>query len=149
MAIVRRFEAHGIAGDRIESLPYEWAFDAHLARYRQIDIGLDVFPYNGTTTTCEALWMGVPVVTLAGKSHVARVGASILHRAGLSELTSSGTEEYLEIARALALNAPRLRELRLGMRGRLQASSLIDARRFTGTLERAYRRMWAAQAGPR
>jgi predicted O-linked N-acetylglucosamine transferase (SPINDLY family) len=148
-ALALSFEAQGIAASRIEALAYEWTSEAHLARYGEIDVGLDVFPYNGTTTTCEALWMGVPVVTLAGKSHAARVGASILSHAGLSELIASSADDYVEKARALASDGAWLRRLRLGMRERLRASTLIDARRFTRTLEEAYRRLWAAQAGPR
>ena len=73
----------------------------HLELYNRIDIGLDTFPYHGTTTTCEALWMGVPVVTLAGQRHAARVGVSLLTNLGLGELIADTPEQYLQIAQAL------------------------------------------------
>jgi protein O-GlcNAc transferase len=110
--------------------------------YHGIDIALDVSPYNGTTTTCEALWMGVPVLTLRGASHAARVGTSILSHAGLTELVASRTEEYLDAAIELARDPARLQALRASMRSRLRASPLLDAAGFTRGLEAAYRSAW-------
>lgn len=141
--VLERFVACGIAGERLEILGPDGTFTAHMGRYNQADIGLDVFPYNGATTTCEALWMGVPVVTLAGKTHVSRVGASILHHSGLDELVAATPEEFVAKAVALASDIEHLKTLRAGMRARLLASPLCDARRITGEIEHAYRWMWA------
>jgi protein O-GlcNAc transferase len=114
----------------------------HLRAYDLIDIALDPFPYNGTTTTCEALWMGVPVVTLAGVGHVARVGASILTYCGLSELVATSREDYIVKAAALAEDRIRLAGLRDGMRRRMETSPLMDYPRFARGVEAAYRDIW-------
>lgn len=137
-----RFASHGITTDRVELLGAELSTRDHLERYGVIDIALDTFPYNGTTTTCEALWMGVPVISLAGRTHASRVGASILTRAGLSDLIASTPQEYLRKAAALAADGRRLRELRAGMRDRMRGCALLDVRGFTRNLESAYRQMW-------
>ena len=79
----------------------------HLSAYGDIDVALDTFPYNGTTTTCEAMWMGVPVITLAGKTHVSRVGVSILANVGMREFIANSEAEYVDIAAKLVI--PRLR----------------------------------------
>jgi predicted O-linked N-acetylglucosamine transferase (SPINDLY family) len=110
--------------------------------YEQIDVALDPFPYNGGTSTCDALWMGVPVVTLAGRTGVGRSGASILANVGLPELIAQTPEQYVRIATDLAGNPPRLAELRRTLRGRMQASPLMDAPRFARNIEAAYRQMW-------
>ncbi|MSO92433.1 MAG: tetratricopeptide repeat protein [Rhodospirillales bacterium] len=144
--VARRFQAHGIAPDRLDLLG--WVTEGtHLAAYGRIDIGLDTFPYNGTTTTCEALWMGVPVVTLRGDRHAGRVGASLLSKIGLDDLITAAPEAYVETAVGLARDLPRLRALRRDLRGRIAASGLTDAAAFTRTLEAAYRRMWRAWCG--
>jgi predicted SAM-dependent methyltransferase len=140
--LLERFARHEISADRLELCPPEDAFAAHLARYHQVDIALDTFPYNGTTTTCEALWMGVPVISLAGKAHAARSGASILSHVGLPDLVAATPEEYLAKALALAGDAERRRELRAGLRARMESSPLIDAAGFTRRLEAAYLEMW-------
>ncbi len=142
--LLEQFAAAGIAAERVALLGPEDSAVSHLARYRDVDIALDTYPYNGTTTTCEALWMGVPVVTLAGPTHVARVGASLLKRVGLDELGAGTPEDYLARARALAGDAARLRALRAGMRARLRASPLLDAARFARAVETAYRTAWNA-----
>jgi len=115
---------------------------AHLQRYSDVDVALDPFPYNGTTTTCEALWMGVPVVALAGNLHAARVTSAILERVGLSSLVATTPKQYQTIALALAKDSSRLSELRLGMRDRLSSSSLCNKTRFARDVESAYRTMW-------
>jgi predicted O-linked N-acetylglucosamine transferase (SPINDLY family) len=115
----------------------------HLNCYNSIDIGLDPFPYNGTTTTCDALWMGVPVITLAGVSHVGRVGVSQMSNLGLQELIARDTDHYVDIAVALANDVPRLAALRGAMRARMSASPLMDAPRLTKNLEAAYDNMWS------
>ncbi|CAO3363187.1 O-linked N-acetylglucosamine transferase, SPINDLY family protein [Azospirillum melinis] len=132
----------GIDAGRIELLARIDAADGHLRAYDRIDIGLDPFPYNGTTTTCEALWMGVPVVTVAGANHVARVGASLLTHCGLTELVASDMEGYIATAVALAGDPDRLDGLRRTMRGRLNAAPLTDYKGFARGVEAAYRAMW-------
>ncbi|CAO3363865.1 O-linked N-acetylglucosamine transferase, SPINDLY family protein [Azospirillum palustre] len=136
------FVQHGIDAGRIELLARIDAANGHLRAYDRIDIGLDPFPYNGTTTTCEALWMGVPVVTVAGASHVARVGASLLTHCGLTELIAADEAGYIATAVALAGDADRLDELRRTMRDRLNAAPLTDYKGFAHQVEAAYRAMW-------
>ena len=114
----------------------------HLEAYARIDIALDPFPYNGTTTTCEALWMGVPVVALAGDAHRARVGASILHHSGLGELLTQDIDAYVDKALALAADIGGLNTLRRSLRERMARSELLDAAASTRDLENAYREMW-------
>jgi len=140
--IRHRFEEAGIAKERIELAADVPKFDDHLAFYDRVDIALDTFPYHGTATTCEALWMGVPVVTLAGKTHVSRVGVSILSNIGLGELVANSEGEYVRMAAELARNLPRLSGQRVSLRQRMRASPLMDAARFTGNMEAAYRTMW-------
>ena len=137
------FARSGIAMDRIELRGAEESSRGHLERYGAVDIALDTYPYHGTTTTCEALWMGVPVISLAGRTHVSRVGASILARVGMSELVTATPDEYVQKAIALAVNPERLRELRGTLRERMRASALVDASGFARALEAAYREMWA------
>jgi len=120
-----------------------WVGDGeHLRHYGQIDIALDTYPYHGTTTTCESLWMGVPVITRAGQTHVSRVGVSLLTNAGLPELIAQTPEHYVQSAADLAADRPRLMALRATLRDRLQDSVLMDARRFARGVEAAYRAMW-------
>jgi predicted O-linked N-acetylglucosamine transferase (SPINDLY family) len=132
----------GIESSRIDLRGPEAARTDHLAMYREMDVALDTFPYHGTTTTCEALWMGVPVITLAGQTHVSRVGASLLNTIGLPELTAATTAQYVSLAVALASDPDRLSVLRRGMRERMRASPLMNARQFAGDVEAAYRQMW-------
>ena len=139
---LRRFARHGVTADRLDLLPQVPSAGEHLRLYDRMDIALDPFPYNGTTTTCEALRMGVPVVTLAGRHHVARVGASLLTRCGLAELVAVSETGYVETALALARDPARLTGLRLGMRDRLARSPLGDPRGFARSVEAAYRTMW-------
>jgi len=117
-------------------------FVRYLAAHARADIVLDTFPFTGGTTTCHALWMGVPVVTLAGETATSRGGASALNAVGLGELVATTEDAYLEIAAALARDRVRLTALRSGMRERMRASPLTDAPRFTRHLEAAYRQMW-------
>lgn len=115
---------------------------AHLAHYAEIDIALDTSPYNGTTTTCEALWMGVPVITLVGACHVSRVGASLLAQLGLAEFCAESPEAYIDIAMRLAASGDRLAALRASFRERMAASPLLDSKTFVRDLEETYRAMW-------
>jgi predicted O-linked N-acetylglucosamine transferase (SPINDLY family) len=142
MRFMEMFAQEGIAKERIElhrDLP---KYEDHLELYNKVDIGLDPFPYNGTTTTCEALWMGVPVMTMLGNRHASRVGASILHRVGLDELVGASAQEYIDLARLLALDQERLQEMRFSMRDRMQQSELMDSKHFTSHLEDVYRQIW-------
>ncbi len=115
---------------------------SHLALYGQVDIALDTFPYNGTTTTCEALYMGVPVVSLAGLGHASRVGASLLNTVGLGELLAETGDEYVKTVVDLAADVPRLIRLRQNLRRLMTASPLMDQQGFVTALEAEYRLMW-------
>lgn len=114
----------------------------YLKYYSEVDIVLDTFPFNGATTTCEALWMGVPVISLVGELHVSRVGLSILTRIGLELFAASTSKEYVAKATALANNRQALENLRASMRERMNSSILRDAKKFAGGVESAYRKMW-------
>ena len=137
-----RLGERGVAAERVELVAWLPGTAAHLALYHRVDIALDPFPYNGTTTTCEALWMGVPVVTLRGDRHAGRVGASLLSQIGLTDLIANSVEEYVEIALALARNPGRLDDLRRALRPRMAASPLCDGRAFARKMEAAFRTMW-------
>lgn len=137
------FAAHGVSQDRLEVLDFDASQHAHLARYNEVDIALDTFPYNGTITTCEALWMGVPVITLLGKVHAARVSAGILHNLGLPELIGASPDEYVAIAARLCETPEYLKELRHSLRSRMRQSPLMDAQRFTANLENLYADIWS------
>ena len=138
----RQFGTHGVTPDRLDLLAQVDSVDDHLRLYDRLDVALDPFPYNGTTTSCEALWMGVPLVTLAGRHHVARVGASLLTQVGLPELIATDEAGYIDRALALAAAPDRLASLRHGMRDRLERSPLGDHRGFARSVEEAYRAMW-------
>jgi tetratricopeptide (TPR) repeat protein len=146
------FATAGIGTDRLTILPPHATTAGHLAAYGQVDIALDPLPYNGTATTCEALWMGVPVVTLRGARHAARVGASILTAVGLEHLIAPTPEEYIAIAAALARDRAALAALRASLRERMRASPLCDGAGFARAVEDAYRTMWrdwcTARGGP-
>lgn len=114
----------------------------YLELYNRLDITLDTFPYNGHTTSLDALWMGVPVVSLCGERAVARAGLSQLSNLGLPELVARAEGEYVKIAAELANDLPRLTELRGTLRSRMEASVLMDAERFARQIEAAYRAMW-------
>jgi tetratricopeptide (TPR) repeat protein len=139
--VIAEVTAAGVAPDRVKTwtrLPAAEYWD----RVRRADIALDTFPYNGGATTCECLWLGVPVVTKAGAMGFARSAASILGNAGLAELVAGSEDEYVAIAARLAADRPRLRALQRGLRERLRASPLLDAPGFMRELEQAYRDLW-------
>jgi predicted O-linked N-acetylglucosamine transferase (SPINDLY family) len=114
----------------------------YMRQYHNVDVGLDPYPYVGGTTTCDALWMGVPVVTLRGQTAVGRGGASILSNVGLTEFIAENPEQYLSIAVGLAGDLPKLGELRSSLRTRIERSPLMNARQFAADIEAAYRQMW-------
>lgn len=136
------FHEQGIPAERVELVGHVASRKAHLGLYGRIDIALDTFPYNGTTTTCEALWMGVPVITLAGKTHAGRVGLSLLTALKLGELIADTPQEYVARAETLANDREKLAHLRATLRERMLVSSLCDAQAFARKVEAAYREMW-------
>jgi len=136
------FADEGIPEERLELVPMLQKKEDHLKLYGRIDIGLDPFPYNGTTTTCEAMWMGVPVITMLGDRHSGRVGAGIMHRTRLLELIAENEQEYVDKAVSLAKDTDRLSALRSGMRNRMLQSPLCNIKKFTGSVEEAYLTMW-------
>ncbi len=136
------FAERGVDADRLDLRLAVDDTHGHLRVYSEVDIGLDPFPYNGTTTTCEAMWMGVPVIGLAGDRHQARVTASLLAAVGLDELLADSVDGYVEIAASLASDRERLRSLRAGMRERVAGSMLCDGPGFAGRFERAVREVW-------
>ena len=137
------FAAHGIPAERVELRGGTNDQASHLAMYGEVDLALDTFPYNGTATTCEALWMGVPVVTLAGDRHAARVGRSLLHRVGLDELVHADVAGYVACAARLAGDLPGLAARRAGLRRQVAGSALCDGPGFARAFEAGLRRMWA------
>jgi predicted O-linked N-acetylglucosamine transferase (SPINDLY family) len=139
---IQFFASRGVQAQRLDFRGHQRDFISHLEAYNQMDIALDTFPYHGTTTTCEALWMGVPVVTLAGSAHVSRVGVSLLSSVGLPELIAQKPDQYVRIATDLARDLPRLAQLRGALRERMRASGLMDAPGFARDIEAAYRQMW-------
>jgi predicted O-linked N-acetylglucosamine transferase (SPINDLY family) len=138
----QEFAGQGIDPARLDLRGAGQSVARHLGVYHQVDVALDPFPYNGTTTTCEALWMGVPVVTLAGDAHVSRVGASLLTHLDLTACIAESPAAYVDRARGLAGDLARLAVLRAGLRERLRASPLCDGPGFTRQLEDAFRAMW-------
>jgi protein O-GlcNAc transferase len=137
-----RLENHGIPGDRLEVLDRTPDRRSYLDRFGRIDLALDTFPFNGITTTCDALWMGVPVVSLSGRTHVSRAGLSILHSVGRGDLVVTDADQYVRTATALANDAERLRALRISLREGMQYSSLRDEPGYVLATESAYRSMW-------
>jgi protein O-GlcNAc transferase len=137
-----RLGERGVPAERVELMAWHPGPAEHLALYHRVDIALDPFPYNGTTTTCDALWMGVPVITLRGHRHAGRVGASLLTQVGLTDLISDSIEEYVEIAVALAGDPGRLDGLHRILRPRMAASPLCDEGAFASKMEAAFRSMW-------
>jgi len=144
----RRFRAAGIDPERIRLVERTKTVEDHLAAYGQVDVALDSFPYHGTTTTCEALWMGVPVVTRAGETHASRVGASLLTAIGRPEWIARDWSEYLAIARRLATAAGASVGPRVQLREALRQSVLMDhpgqAKRFGAALRQMWREKGAA-----
>jgi predicted O-linked N-acetylglucosamine transferase (SPINDLY family) len=143
----RHFAQRGITDDQLELLSPDEALLDHLNQYNRIDISLDTFPYHGTTTTCEALWMGVPSITLAGPNHASRPGVSLLSNLGLGDLVAKTPREYVDTAVNLAGDLPRLAEIRAGLRQRMLESPLMDAPSFARDMEASYRQAWRTWCG--
>lgn len=140
--IVERLGRLGVAADRIGVLDWVSGWCEHLPLYEQIDIGLDPFPYNGTTTTCETLLMGVPVVSLRGDRFISRVGATLLHTVGLDDWVADSVEDYVALAVEKAGSIDQLADLRSGLRQQFLDSPLCDTQRFARNFESALRDMW-------
>ena len=141
------FVAAGLAAERLTLLDFTPNLRTHLDTYAQMHVSLDTMPYNGTTTTCEALWMGVPVVVLRGKRHSACVSASLLHHAGLGELIAETPDEYVAKAVALAQDPARLEAYR-SMRPRLAQTPLYDAERWVRLFEAGLLKVFSDRPEP-
>jgi protein O-GlcNAc transferase len=139
--IRRRFESKGIDPTRVD-LMGKRPFEEYFALHHRVDIYLDTFPVNGHTVTCHALWMGLPVVTLAGQTHCQRLGASVLSNLGMEGQIAKSSQEYVRIAKELAGDLAKLKETRAGLRERMKASALLDAAGFAREVEAAYRKAW-------
>ena len=139
--VLDRLGREGIGPERVEFVARQ-SRSEYRKTYHRIDIGLDSFPCNGHTTSLDSFWMGVPVVTLAGKTVFGRAGVSQLSNLGLPELIARTPDQYVQIATDLANDLPRLAELRRTLRARMEASPLMDAPRFARNIEAAYRQMW-------
>ena len=141
-ALTQQFSALDIAAERLE-------FAGRLERkafqkmFQQVDIALDPFPVNGGTTTCESLWMGVPVVALLGKRFVSRAGYSLLSALGRPEFVAATPEDYIEIALSLAADLDQLALTHAGLRAEMAASALTDAASFARHVEALYQTIWA------
>jgi predicted O-linked N-acetylglucosamine transferase (SPINDLY family) len=140
------FAEGGVAHDRVEFVP-SVSQAGYFARYHDLDLSLDPFPYNGHTSALDSLWMGVPVITLAGRTAVGRGGVSILSKVGLPELIAATPERYVAIAVDWARDLARLAELRAGLRERLRGSPLMDGFVYTADVEAAFRRIWKTWCG--
>lgn len=143
------FASRGIEASRVEVVGSTAGIREHLELYGRVDIALDTFPYNGTTTTCEAMWMGVPVVAMRGEIHASRVGVSLLSAVGLRELVSDDPEGYVALACKLASDVGALKELRSGLRERVAASPLRDERGYAAKFEELLRGLWRTSCASR
>ena len=138
----REAQARGVNPARLVIAPRLERLDEHLARQVMADLFLDTLPYNAHTTACEALWAGLPILTCVGTTFAGRVGASVLHAMGLSELVTENLEEYGALARRLASDSALLLALRQRLQSARKTSPLFDTGRYCGYLEEAYRAMW-------
>jgi predicted O-linked N-acetylglucosamine transferase (SPINDLY family) len=145
--VTARLARLGVEPGRLELAGWQPDDRAHLESYARVDVALDAWPYNGATTTCEALWQGVPVITRAGDTHASRMGASILAAAGFPEWVADAESAFAARAAALVSDRAALAQLRWGLRDRLVASALLVAARFATGMEAALRAAWAARVG--
>jgi predicted O-linked N-acetylglucosamine transferase (SPINDLY family) len=136
------FAKEGIPAGRLVLAAQQVNLPEHFAYYGNVDLALDTFSYCGTTTTCEAMWMNVPVVTLAGTMHISRVGASLLTNVGLESLIANTEDQFVEIAARLARDPAALAAVRKGLRSTLQASPLMNQKQFAADFGDALRTMW-------
>ncbi len=141
--VLKFFEEQGVSRERIDIADHTLLIDEHLRYYDQVDITLDTFPYNGTTTTIESLYMGVPTVNLLGTRHAGRVTASILEQVGLEDWIANDIDGYVELAINKSRDIVALKQLRETLRGTVQESALFDYSTFADKIETAFREMWA------
>jgi predicted O-linked N-acetylglucosamine transferase (SPINDLY family) len=142
--LIKQFERHGVDRSRVELVGRAEHFQ-FIETYGRIDIALDTFPYNGGTTTTEAIWQGVPVVAFAGRTWASRTSATILREGGLGDWVADDLTCYIELAAGWGRDpsaADRLAALRGSMRDRLRGSSACDTRTFARAMESLYRKMW-------
>ena len=139
--LAKMFAGHGIDPGRVAFLGKSPHADL-LAHYNSIDIGLDPFPYNGGLTTCEALWMGVPVITCPGETFAGRHSLTHLSNVGLTQTIARDLDEYVNLAVSLANDLPGLAAMRSGLRERMAASPLCDGQRFAANLASLLRDVW-------
>jgi predicted O-linked N-acetylglucosamine transferase (SPINDLY family) len=139
--IARLLQGGGISPERVEFVA-KAPRSTYLKRYHDLDLCLDPFPYNGHTSTFDALWMGVPTISLAGRTGVGRAGVSLLSNVGLTELVAESPEDYMAIALRWANDKVALTRLRAGLRQRMQSSPLVDGKGYAEGVEAALRRMW-------
>jgi len=139
----RALREAGLAESRAAFVGYQ-SLASYLVTYSEIDVALDPHPYGGGTTTCDALWMGVPVVSLAGRTAVSRAGSTLLSNVGLERLVARSGEQYVDLAADLIRDTAGLAELRRELRARLETSAVMDAPRFARDFEAALRRAWVA-----
>jgi protein O-GlcNAc transferase len=139
--VIERFSGAGIEPNRVEFVDRKPLVE-YLTQFQRIDIALDPFPWSGGTSTCDALWMGVPTVTLRGRTAAGRGSVSMLSNVGLTDWIAETSEQYLSIAVKMAGDLSKLAELRLGLRRRMEQSPLMNAGQFAAEMEAAYRRMW-------
>ncbi|MDY6906215.1 MAG: tetratricopeptide repeat protein [Thermodesulfobacteriota bacterium] len=147
--IEQAFEKYGVPADRLVCLGYTNTRYEHLRLYNQIDVALDTFPYNGTVTTLEGLWMNTPVLTLVGETHAQRVGYSILKNLGFDELIAHAPEEYVEKAVALYENRHQTFTLKSAVRQRLMASAICNPEVVTREMELYFHDIWRQKTGVR
>ena len=153
-----RYLRHSRAGGNPASCALDWipacagttcALDSRLGFYKEVDIALDTYPYNGTTTLCEGLWMGVPPVSMCGPVPASRVGASLLHSLGMVDWVAETPEEFVAIAKSKSQDIDGLAALRMGLRERFSQSTLGSPERFAlefeSALAEAYAVAWASE----
>jgi len=135
--VINKFRSHGVTNE-IHCVGFIENLQSHLELYHQVDLALDPFPYNGTTTTCDALWMGVPVLTQCGETHASRVGASLLSCVGLTDFIAHSDADYVSKAIFLCQHLDILRKIRTKLRNLCLQSALMDGLKFTRSMENVF-----------
>lgn len=142
LLLTKQFAQYGITSQRLIFLPFAKDNKAHLKHYQSVDICLDTHPYNGMTTTCESLWMGVPVLTLMGSGHFSRASSSLLKTIELNDWIASTPEQYIEKAIQLSKNIQELKNLRQTLRHKMKHSPLCKTRQYMNQVEQLYQEVW-------
>ena len=141
-SIFQGFEGLGLDKSRFRLLPFDESTPGHMAAYNEIDIALDPFPYNGTTTSFEALWMGVPLLTMEGDRHCARVGMSLMEAMGMQSWIARSKDEYIQIAKQASQDRQKLQKTKGTLRQKMLHSPLCDSQAFAQKFGQALRKMW-------